>query len=73
MDQEAQTIERKSFSVPEFAKRHGISTATVWRRIAAGEITAFKTGGLTRILIDEEARWLGERPRASTLPRVAAQ
>ena len=73
MDQETQTIERKSFSVPEFAKRHGISTATVWRRIAAGEITAFKTGGLTRILIDEEARWLGERPRASTLPRVAAQ
>ena len=71
MDQETQTIERKSFSVPEFAKRHGISTATVWRRIAAGEITAFKTGGLTRIRADEEARWLDALSNASKQPARA--
>ncbi len=71
MYRETQTIERKSFSVPEFAKRHGISTATVWRRIAAGEITAFKTGGLTRILIDEEARWLDALSNASKQPARA--
>ena len=65
MYRETQTIERKSFSVPEFAKRHGISTATVWRRIASGEIAAFKTGHLTRILTDEEARWLNELSTAS--------
>lgn len=59
------TSDRQSFSVPEFAKRHGISTATVWRRIAAGEIAAFKTGHLTRIRADEEARWLNALSNAS--------
>jgi len=58
MDQSIHNTGRRSFSIPEFAKRHGMSTATVWRRIAAGEIAAFKTGHLTRILLEEEGRWL---------------
>ena len=68
MYQEAQPIERKSFSVTEFAKRHGISTATIWRRIAEGEITVFKTGHLTRILVEEEDRWLSERLSTADQP-----
>jgi excisionase family DNA binding protein len=61
MHQVTKTIDRRSLSVPEFAQRHGISTATIWRRIAEGEITVFKTGHLTRILVEEEDRWLSER------------
>ncbi|MAG01291.1 MAG: helix-turn-helix domain-containing protein [Pseudomonadota bacterium] len=61
MNQAKEVIGRMSLSVPEFAQRHGISTATIWRRIAEGEITVFKTGHLTRILVEEENRWLSER------------
>jgi hypothetical protein len=58
MHQVTKTISRMSLSIPEFAQRHGMSTATVWRRIAVGEIAVFKTGHLTRILLEEEGRWL---------------
>ena len=61
MHQETKTIDRMSLSIPEFAERHGMSTATIWRRIAEGELTVFKTGRLTRILVEEEDRWLNER------------
>jgi excisionase family DNA binding protein len=42
--------ERVAFSIDEIAHQYGVSTSSVRRAIARGELEAVKFGGLTRVL-----------------------
>jgi excisionase family DNA binding protein len=46
------TIERQSLSVAEFAAANGLSSATVYRLVHAGEIPAVRYGKSIRIPVD---------------------
>lgn len=41
-----------AYSVPDAAKAIGVSKATVWRLLAAGELVSFKLGHRTLIRAD---------------------
>lgn len=60
-------LPRRSISIREFATRHAMNPATVRRRIASGEINAFRSGKLIRILVEEEERWIGDQLRDAGL------
>ena len=42
-------METLSYSIPGAAKAIGLSTSSIWRLIAAGELTTFKLWGKTLI------------------------
>lgn len=55
-------------SLTQFARRNGLSRASVYRALERGELTALKAGGRTLIEVAEEQRWRASlrawRPRA---------
>ena len=65
--QHTETLQKRSISIREFAQRHSMNPATVRRRIASGELEAFRSGKLIRILVEEEERWIGDQLRDSRL------
>ena len=50
--------QRGSYSIPELATRHGVSTKTIWTRIDKGEIRTFRIGRLVRISREAEADYI---------------
>jgi hypothetical protein len=62
--------ERAARSVAAFATRYSLGTATIWRKIRAGELEAVKVGHRTLITEEAERTWLASLPRVS--PKVAA-
>jgi excisionase family DNA binding protein len=50
--------ERAAWSVGEFAALHGLSRATVWRRIRTGEIAVVRSGRRTLITRASVKDWL---------------
>lgn len=57
--------ERRSYTIPEFGRRHNLSRTSVYREHAEGDLEFLKIGSSTRITTDAEERWLG-RKRAKT-------
>jgi len=55
-------MERKSFRVGEFAKRHGLSTSFVYKLISQGDLNARKANEATIITTEDEAAWLASMP-----------
>jgi excisionase family DNA binding protein len=51
---------RASFSIEEVCKITGLSRATVYKSIAAGELKTRKLGRRTLVLAPELANWLGD-------------
>ena len=62
--------DRKSYRVVEFANRHRLSPAFIYKQIAAGRLRARKAGKTTIITDEDEANWLKEMP--SVAPKVVA-
>lgn len=54
-----------AYSIPEAAKRLGVSRQTMWRRVGDGTIPSYRVGRLVRIRIDVVDAILteGERSR----------
>jgi hypothetical protein len=69
-----ETARQKSWRPAEFAKRHGISVAMVYKQIAQGKLRGRKIGAATIITDKDEAHWLSSlKPwmptrRAETVP-----
>ena len=49
---ESRTIERQTLSVAEWAAANGLSSATVYRLIRAGDLAAIRYGKSMRIPVD---------------------
>jgi len=58
MTYQDKTTRPESSTLPDFAKRHGLSLSTVYRLIRGGDLFVIKIRGLTRILDKDEADWL---------------
>lgn len=48
----------ESSTIPNFAKRHGLSLSTAYRLISDKELSVTKIRGLRRILREDEIVWL---------------
>jgi hypothetical protein len=57
-------VERKSFRLPEIAKRHNFSIAFVYAEIAAKRLRARKAQGATIVTTEDEQDWLDDMPLA---------
>jgi hypothetical protein len=55
-------IVRKSWRPGEFAARHGISPAFVYKQIAEGKLEARKAGNATIITDGAEQKWVAAMP-----------
>ena len=65
--------DRKSFRIAEFASRHRLSPAFIYKEIAAGRLHARKAGSATLITFEDEQGWLESMPSArSASPEAAA-
>lgn len=62
MDIDPQTLTRRSFRIPEFALRNGISRAQVYVELKEGRLNARKVGSATLITIEDESAWLASLP-----------
>jgi len=58
MTYQDKTARPESSTLPDFAKRHGLSLSTVYRLIRDGDLLVTKIRGLSRILDTDEAEWL---------------
>lgn len=58
MTYQDKTARPESSTLPDFAKRHGLSLSTVYRLIRDGDLLVTKIRGLSRILDTDEADWL---------------
>ena len=58
MTYQDKTTRPESSTLPDFAKRHGLSLSTVYRLIRDGDLLVTKIRGLSRILDTDEADWL---------------
>ena len=58
MTYQDKTTRPESSTLPDFAKRHGLSLSTVYRLIRDGDLLVTKMRGLSRILDTDEADWL---------------
>ena len=58
MTYQDKTTRPESSTLPDFAKRHGMSLSTVYRLIRDGDLLVTKIRGLSRILDTDEADWL---------------
>lgn len=47
-----------SFTVPEYAERHSVSPATVFRWLNSGKLDSIKVGRVRRITVDDEKAFL---------------
>ena len=61
----------ESSTIPNFAKRHGLSLSTAYRLISDDELSVTKIRGLSRILREDEILWLESIKVANS--RVIAQ
>ena len=61
----------ESSTIPNFAKRHGLSESTAYRLISDDELSVTKIRGLSRILREDEILWLESIKAANS--RVIAQ
>lgn len=57
-----EAVVRKSWSIPEFAARHGIGQTSVYAEIKAGRLQARKMGARTIITREAEDAWLSALP-----------
>jgi hypothetical protein len=64
--------DRKSFRVAEFANRHRLSPAFIYKEIAAGHLHARKAGSATLITLEDEAEWLAGMPSVRSASPTAA-
>jgi hypothetical protein len=69
MTYQDKTARPESSTLPDFAKRHGLSLSTVYRLIRDGDLLVTKIRGLSRILDTDEADWL-KKIRVAPKPRV---
>ncbi len=58
MTYQDKTARPESSTLPDFAKRHGLSLSTVYRLIRDGDLFVTKIRGLSRILDTDESEWL---------------
>ena len=58
MTYQDKTTRPESSTLPDFAKRHGLSLSTVYRLSRDGDLLVTKIRGLSRILDTDEADWL---------------
>lgn len=72
MDIDPQTLTRRSFRIPEFAHRNGISRAQVYVEMKEGRLNARKVGSATLITIEDESAWLASLPQTQAAPNKAA-
>lgn len=66
MDIDPQTLTRRSFRIPEFAHRNGISRAQVYVELKEGRLNARKVGSATLITIEDESAWLASLPQTKS-------
>jgi hypothetical protein len=62
---------RKSFRVAEFASRHHLSPAFIYKEIASGRLRARKAGQATIIVDEDEHAWLEAMPFVNGGPKAA--
>jgi hypothetical protein len=53
---------RRSFRIPEIARRNGFSNAFVYKEIAIGRLRARKAGRATIVTAEDEMAWLNAMP-----------
>ena len=58
----------ESSTIPNFAKRHGLSLSTAYRLISDKELSVTKIRGLRRILREDEILWLESIKAANGRP-----
>jgi len=63
MNFDPQTLARRSFRIPEFAQRNGISRAQVYVELKEGRLNARKVGSATLITVEDESAWLASLPQ----------
>lgn len=51
-----------AYRIPEAAAATGLGVSTLWKKIAAGKLTARRDGGVTLIERDELQRYVRELP-----------
>jgi hypothetical protein len=68
VDIDPQTLTRRSFRIPEFAHRNGISRAQVYVEIKEGRLIGRKVGSRTIITDDDESAWLASLPQTKPHP-----
>lgn len=49
-----------SYTIPEYAERHSVSKATVFRWLKSGKLDSLKIGHLRRITIEDESAFLAK-------------
>jgi len=64
-------MERKSWRPAGFAQRHSVSTAFIYKEIAAGRLRARKANGATIITDEDERDWLDAMPSVNDGPKAA--
>jgi hypothetical protein len=58
-------IQRRSWSVPEFAARHGIGNTLAWELVKTGKLKARKIGNRTIVTAEDEAAFIAALPLAN--------
>lgn len=66
------TIERLAVAIPEATIISGLSRSEIYRRLAAGDIRAVKSGSRTLVLVDSLRAHIASLPAAEFRAKAAA-
>ena len=60
-----------AWSIPEFAKLHGVGESTIWNELAAGELDSIAVGDRTLITPEQREPWLARKAERAKQRRAA--